>query len=78
MTDAPEQLRAYVDVWWEAVNDFTALLEKVPDDAWHTPTDLAGWDVRARRRPRRAPRVAARRRPSTTTSRSATPRTPAG
>ncbi|HXH80044.1 maleylpyruvate isomerase family mycothiol-dependent enzyme [Nocardioides sp.] len=47
MTDAPEELRAYVDVWWEAVNDFTALLDKVPADAWDTPTDLPGWDVRA-------------------------------
>ena len=47
MTDAPEQLSGYVDVWWEAVNDFTALLEKVPADAWDTPTDLPGWDVHA-------------------------------
>ncbi|QIK75080.1 maleylpyruvate isomerase family mycothiol-dependent enzyme [Nocardioides piscis] len=47
MTDAAEELGACVDVWWEAINDFTALLEKVPDDAWDTPTDLAGWDVRA-------------------------------
>lgn len=47
MTDAREQLSGYVDVWWEAVNDFTALLEKVPADAWHTPTDLPGWDVHA-------------------------------
>ncbi len=45
MTDAPEQLSGYTDVWWEAVDNFTALLEKVPEDAWHTPTDLAGWDV---------------------------------
>lgn len=42
-----EALSGYVDVWWEAVNDFTALLEKVPDDAWATPTDLAGWDIHA-------------------------------
>lgn len=47
MTDAPEQLSGYVDVWWEAVNDFTALLEKVPVDAWDTPTDLPGWDIHA-------------------------------
>jgi len=47
MTDAPEQLSAYVDVWWEAVNDFTVLLDEVPADAWQTPTDLPGWDVRA-------------------------------
>lgn len=47
MTHAPEQLSGYVDVWWEAVNDFTALLEKVPADAWDTATDLPGWDVHA-------------------------------
>ena len=47
MTDASEQLSGYVDVWWEAVNDFTALLEKVPDDAWGSPTDLPGWDIHA-------------------------------
>lgn len=42
-----EQLRGYVDVWWEAVNDFAALLEELPEDAWSTPTDLPGWDVHA-------------------------------
>jgi uncharacterized protein (TIGR03083 family) len=47
MTGVSEQLSGYVDVWWEAVNDFTALLEKVPADAWDTPTDLPGWDVHA-------------------------------
>jgi uncharacterized protein (TIGR03083 family) len=47
MTDAPAELLSYVDVWWEAVNDFMALLDKVPADAWDTPTDLAGWDVQA-------------------------------
>ena len=47
MTDATDELRAYVDVWWEAVNDFLALLDTVPEDAWDTPTDLPGWDVRA-------------------------------
>lgn len=45
MTDSPEQLSAYVDVWWTAVNDFTLLLEQVPADAWGTATDLPGWDV---------------------------------
>ncbi len=45
MSDQPAQLSAYVDLWWGAVNDFAALLEQVPTDAWHTPTDLAGWDV---------------------------------
>lgn len=47
MKDAPEQLSAYVAMWWEAVNDFAALLEKVPEGAWDTPTDLPGWDVHA-------------------------------
>ena len=47
MTGVSEQLSGYVDVWWEAVNDFTVLLEKVPVEAWGTPTDLPGWDVHA-------------------------------
>lgn len=42
-----EELSAYVDTWWESVNDFTALLEQVPAAAWHTPTDLPGWDIHA-------------------------------
>lgn len=42
-----EELRGYVDVWWEAVNDFAALLEEVPAEQWSTPTDLPGWDVHA-------------------------------
>lgn len=42
-----ERLAGHVDVWWQAVNDFTGLLEKVPEEQWSTPTDLAGWDVRA-------------------------------
>ena len=42
-----ERLAGYVDVWWQAVNDFTGLLEKVPAEQWSTPTDLAGWDVHA-------------------------------
>jgi uncharacterized protein (TIGR03083 family) len=47
MTDAAEELHAYVDVWWDAVNDFTTLLDEVPAEAWHTPTDLPGWDIQA-------------------------------
>lgn len=46
MTDQ-ERLAGYVEVWWQAVNDFTGLLEHVPEDQWGTPTDLPGWDVRA-------------------------------
>lgn len=40
-----QRLRGYVDVWWQAVNDFTRLLEKLPSGQWHTPTDLPGWNV---------------------------------
>jgi uncharacterized protein (TIGR03083 family) len=42
-----QRLAGYVDVWWRAVDDFTSLLEEVPAEQWSTPTDLAGWDVRA-------------------------------
>jgi uncharacterized protein (TIGR03083 family) len=46
-TDDREELAGYVDIWWGAVNDFLDLLEEVPEDEWTTPTDLAGWDVKA-------------------------------
>ena len=46
MTDQ-ELLRAYVDVWWQAINDFIDLLEELPEEEWSTPTDLPGWDVKA-------------------------------
>jgi uncharacterized protein (TIGR03083 family) len=39
--------QGYVDVWWQAVNDFTQLLETVPVGQWSTPTDLDGWNVHA-------------------------------
>ena len=42
-----ERLAGYVDVWWEAIDDFTQLLESLPADEWSTPTDLPGWDVHA-------------------------------
>ncbi|KQW48120.1 hypothetical protein ASC77_15960 [Nocardioides sp. Root1257] len=42
-----ELLGAYVDVWWQAINDFTDLLEELPAEEWATPTDLPGWDVKA-------------------------------
>jgi uncharacterized protein (TIGR03083 family) len=42
-----ERLAGYVDVWWEAIDDFTRLLESLPAEEWSTPTDLAGWDVHA-------------------------------
>jgi len=44
MSDA---LVRYVEVWWQAVDDFTSLLEELPAEAWSTPTDLPGWNVRA-------------------------------
>ena len=47
MTDDAARLAGYVETWWQAVQDFTALLDQVPDAEWSTPTDLAGWDVRA-------------------------------
>jgi uncharacterized protein (TIGR03083 family) len=40
-------LREYVDVWWQAINDFTELLEELDEADWAAPTDLPGWDVRA-------------------------------
>ena len=46
MTDR-ERLAGYIDIWWQAINDFIELLEQVPDDQWSTPTDLPGWDVKA-------------------------------
>jgi uncharacterized protein (TIGR03083 family) len=46
MTDQ-QRLAGYIDIWWRAVDDFTGLLEEVPAEEWSTPTDLAGWDVRA-------------------------------
>lgn len=42
-----EELAGYVEVWWQAVGDFLTLLEQLPEEAWSTPTDLPGWDVRA-------------------------------
>lgn len=46
MTDQQE-LSGYVDVWWQAVNDFTDLLEELDPADWARPTDLPGWDVKA-------------------------------
>jgi uncharacterized protein (TIGR03083 family) len=46
MTDR-ELLSAYVDVWWQAINDLLDLLEELSDEEWSTPTDLPGWDVKA-------------------------------
>jgi uncharacterized protein (TIGR03083 family) len=46
MSDA-ERLATYVETWWQAIGDFTALLDSLPEEAWTAPTDLPGWDVRA-------------------------------
>ena len=46
MTDQ-ELLSGYVDVWWQAINDFTDLLEELDEADWAAPTDLPGWDVKA-------------------------------
>jgi uncharacterized protein (TIGR03083 family) len=42
-----EQLASYVQVWWQAVDDLSTLLEEVAGEDWSTPTDLPGWDVHA-------------------------------
>jgi uncharacterized protein (TIGR03083 family) len=42
-----ERLAGYIDVWWQAINDFTDLLEELPAEQWSAPTDLPGWDVQA-------------------------------
>jgi len=42
-----ERLAGYIEVWWEAINDFTRLLERLTPEQWAAPTDLPGWDVRA-------------------------------
>jgi uncharacterized protein (TIGR03083 family) len=42
-----ETLRGYVEVWWQAVDDFTLLLEGLSPEEWDRETDLPGWDVRA-------------------------------
>lgn len=40
-------MATYVATWWQAIQDFTALLADLPEEDWSRPTDLAGWDVRA-------------------------------
>ena len=34
----------YVEIWWQAVDDLSTLLESLAPDDWSAPTDLAGWD----------------------------------
>ena len=40
-------LRQYVDTWWQAIGDFTALIDGLPESAAPMATDLPGWDVAA-------------------------------
>jgi len=40
-----ERLAGYVDVWWEAVDDFTRLLEELEEGQWSAATALPGWTV---------------------------------
>jgi uncharacterized protein (TIGR03083 family) len=42
-----QRLASYVEVWWQAVDQLTRLLQALPLDDWSTPTDLPGWDVHA-------------------------------
>lgn len=42
-----DRLASYVQVWWQAVEDLSTLLEEVADEDWSTATDLPGWDVHA-------------------------------
>jgi uncharacterized protein (TIGR03083 family) len=45
--DDRRRLSGYVEVWWEAVGGFVALLEELGPGDWSRPTDLPGWDVHA-------------------------------
>jgi uncharacterized protein (TIGR03083 family) len=42
-----ERLDGLVEVWWQEIDEFTTLLEELPEEEWSTPTDLPGWDVHA-------------------------------
>lgn len=45
MNDA-SRLAELVQIWRRAVADFVALARELPEDQWHLPTDLEGWDVK--------------------------------
>jgi uncharacterized protein (TIGR03083 family) len=47
VNDDRDELAGYVELWWAAVDSFVSVLEALPETEWDTPTDLAGWDVRA-------------------------------
>ncbi len=42
-----QSLVRYVEIWWQAVDDLSTLLETLEPDEWSAATDLAGWDVHA-------------------------------
>lgn len=45
--DDSARLANLIEIWWEAVGDFTGLLDDLPADAWELTTDLPGWNVHA-------------------------------
>jgi len=47
VADDRAELAGYVEIWWQAINDFLNVLEELPEEEWSTPTDLPGWDVKA-------------------------------
>lgn len=44
MPDA-DRLHEYVEAWRDSCTDFLALTRELPEEEWHLPTDLPGWDV---------------------------------
>ncbi len=40
-----ESLSHLIEIWWEAVESFSQLVEELPPEDWTRPTDLAGWTV---------------------------------
>lgn len=46
MTDE-QRLTGFIETWWQAIDDFTQLLEELDEADWTRPTDLPGWDVHA-------------------------------
>lgn len=42
-----DTLSTYVEIWWQAIDDLTTLLEGLGPEQWRLPTDLPGWDVQS-------------------------------